>query len=149
MTIQQFLADPEETQAIGSEFARHLLPGDVVLLHGELGAGKTTFVRGTLLALGHKGAVRSPSFPILLVYELEHRVVHADLYRVGSSQGTGLEDEIGEAICLIEWSDRLEPSLLRGLRVWEVRLTVQGEGRQITIEKKGTVDEAAPVDQID
>lgn len=149
MTNQQFLADPAATQAVGAEFAHALLPGDVVLLQGELGAGKTTFVRGALLALGHKGSVRSPSFPIILIYDLENRVVHADLYRVASSVGTGLEDEIGEAICLIEWPDRLDESLLRGIRVWEVQLSTEGEGRRISITQRGTVDESPGHDQID
>lgn len=81
--------------------------GTVVLLEGPLGAGKTTFVRGVLESLGHVGAVRSPTFNLLHEYATTPPVIHADLYRLGSSSGLGLEEFFDTHLCLIEWPDRL------------------------------------------
>ncbi|MFZ4509126.1 MAG: tRNA (adenosine(37)-N6)-threonylcarbamoyltransferase complex ATPase subunit type 1 TsaE, partial [Fimbriimonas sp.] len=75
-------ATPEETQAVGAALARNAQPGDLFLLEGELGAGKTTLVRGFLNELGWTGAVRSPTFTLLNLYETNPPVLHADLYRV-------------------------------------------------------------------
>src|SRR4051812_50117545 len=79
---------PAETEAIAAELARRLAPGDVVLIRGELGSGKTTFVRGAARALGVEGAVTSPTFTIGQVYagrDLE--VAHVDLYRLPPLNG--------------------------------------------------------------
>lgn len=81
--------------------------GTVVLLEGPLGAGKTTFARGVLEALGHIGAVRSPTFNLLHEYSTDPPVLHADLYRLSLANGLGLEDYYDTHLCLIEWPDRL------------------------------------------
>jgi tRNA threonylcarbamoyladenosine biosynthesis protein TsaE len=73
---------PEETEALGAELARRLEPGQVVLVEGELGAGKTTFVRGACRALGVTAAVRSPTFSIGHRYRAPVPVSHVDLYRI-------------------------------------------------------------------
>src|SRR3954469_1098480 len=78
-------ARPEETEAVAAELANGIQPGDVVLVRGELGSGKTTFVRGAARALGVEGAVTSPTFTIGQVYAgrgLE--VAHLDLYRLST-----------------------------------------------------------------
>ena len=86
---------PEETEALAARLARLLSPGDVVHLHGELGAGKTTFVRGAARALGVTQPVSSPTFTIGHRYDSDPPVAHLDLYRI-----VGLDPE--------EWGD-LEP----------------------------------------
>ena len=86
---------PEETEAIAARIAAVLRPGDVVAVSGELGAGKTTFVRGAARALGVTGPVSSPTFTIGHRYDAPTPVAHLDLYRI-----TGLDPE--------EWGD-LEP----------------------------------------
>ena len=86
---------PEQTEAVAARLARLLAPGDVVTISGELGAGKTTFVRGAARALGVTRAVTSPTFTIGHRYEAPTPVAHLDLYRI-----TGLDSE--------EWGD-LEP----------------------------------------
>ncbi|MFL5823870.1 MAG: tRNA (adenosine(37)-N6)-threonylcarbamoyltransferase complex ATPase subunit type 1 TsaE [Solirubrobacteraceae bacterium] len=73
---------PYETEALGAELAARLRAGDVVLIEGELGAGKTTLVRGACRALGVAGAVRSPTFTIGHRYPAEVPVAHVDLFRV-------------------------------------------------------------------
>ena len=97
------------TLAAGERLARLLRPGDVITLSGDLGAGKTTLVRGLLHALGHEGEVPSPSFAIVQPYEdLEPAVWHADLYRVESASELveiGL-DSLAEAVLIVEWPER-------------------------------------------
>lgn len=109
---------PEETERLGAGFASGLGAGSVVGLIGELGAGKTRFVRGMAEGLGSRGFVKSPSFTIVNIYEGGRLpLYHMDLYRIGLSDEfyeAGLEEFIyGEGISVIEWADKL-PSLLSG-----------------------------------
>jgi tRNA threonylcarbamoyladenosine biosynthesis protein TsaE len=97
-----------ETEAVAAQLARGLEPGDVVLVRGELGSGKTTFVRGAARALGVKGAVTSPTFTIGQVYAAERaEVAHLDLYRLPTLAGEDpalLEDYLTpERIGFVEW----------------------------------------------
>ena len=99
---------PEATEAAGARLAAELRPGDVVLVSGELGAGKTTFVRGALRALGVTGPVTSPTFVVGIAYEgRDGPVNHLDLYRL---DGMGDEDPgllepffTPDAIAFVEW----------------------------------------------
>ena len=116
------LADETATRALGASLARRLQPGDLVRLEGPLGAGKTTLVRGLLEALGHEGPVRSPTFNLLQAFDTDPPVLHADLYRVASAGGTGLEDYLDTHVVLVEWADRLaeDPAHWRVvLRFWD------------------------------
>ena len=103
----------EETRELGRKFGENLKPGLIVLLYGDLGAGKTVFVRGVGEALGIKG-VRSPSFTLVNEYESGSGmyIVHADLYRLGSDgvYALGLEEYAGAEDCVmfVEWPDRWE-----------------------------------------
>lgn len=103
------LRDEAATLAVGEGLARQLKPGDVVVLAGDLGAGKTTLVRGLLKALGHAGEVPSPSFAIVQPYEdLEPAVWHADLYRLedrSELDELGL-DSLGDSVLVVEWPER-------------------------------------------
>jgi tRNA threonylcarbamoyladenosine biosynthesis protein TsaE len=99
---------PAETEAIAAELAGRLAPGDVVLIRGELGTGKTTFVRGAARALGVQGPVTSPTFTIGQVYAANgHEVAHLDLYRLASLHGEDpalLEDYLTpQRIGFVEW----------------------------------------------
>jgi len=103
------LADEAATIAAGEALAKLLLPGDVIALTGDLGAGKTTLVRGLLQALGHDGEVPSPSFALVQPYEdVDPRVWHVDLYRIEDQSEL---DELGldsaaDAVLLVEWPER-------------------------------------------
>jgi tRNA threonylcarbamoyladenosine biosynthesis protein TsaE len=103
------LGDEAATVAVGEALARQLKAGDVVTMTGDLGAGKTTLVRGVLHALGHQGEVPSPSFAIVQPYEdLDPPVWHADLYRIEDRSELaelGL-DSLGDGILIVEWPER-------------------------------------------
>ncbi len=101
---------PEETEALGAEYAASLRPGDVVAFSGDLGAGKTAFTRGVLRGLGYQGRVTSPTFAIANEYDTPGgRVAHFDLYRILDSEALfeiGFEEYLdGSRIVLIEWSE--------------------------------------------
>ena len=100
----------EATERAGAELAARLRPGDVVLVSGELGAGKTTFVRGALRALGVRGPVTSPTFVVGVAYDGTHGpLAHLDLYRLGGMGGEdpGLLDAFfaPDAIVFVEWPE--------------------------------------------
>jgi tRNA threonylcarbamoyladenosine biosynthesis protein TsaE len=101
-------SSPEETEAVGARLARLLAPGDVVTISGDLGAGKTTFVRGAARALGVTRAVTSPTFTIGHRYDADPDVSHLDLYRMAqlSSEEWGdLEPYFAGAIAFVEWPE--------------------------------------------
>ena len=103
------LADEAATLAAGATLAGLLRAGDVVTMTGDLGAGKTTLVRGLLQALGHVGEVPSPSFAIVQPYEdVQPPVWHADLYRLDDpSELTELGlDSLGDSVLIVEWPER-------------------------------------------
>lgn len=107
---------PEETEAAGAELAARLGAGDVVLVSGELGSGKTTFVRGAARALGVDGPVTSPTFTIGQVYAARGlEVAHLDLYRLRTLAGEDpalLDDYVtAERVAFLEWPAIAEPAL--------------------------------------
>jgi tRNA threonylcarbamoyladenosine biosynthesis protein TsaE len=109
---------PEETEAAGAELAGRLEPGDVVLVTGELGSGKTTFVRGASRALGVTDPVTSPTFTIGHIYEGGSvEVAHLDLYRLLTLAGEdpGLLDDYltPQRIGFVEWPQAAAPVLER------------------------------------
>jgi tRNA threonylcarbamoyladenosine biosynthesis protein TsaE len=130
-------ASPAETEAAGAELARRLAPGDVVLVAGELGSGKTTFVRGACRELGVEEPVTSPTFTIGQLYAGEPEVAHLDLYRLESLAGEDpalLDDYLTpDRIGFLEWPAVAEPRLER-VRA-RVRLEhLGGDRRRIAVE---------------
>ena len=125
----------EETENIAAAFASRLVGGDVVLLYGDLGAGKTTFTKGIARALGVKDVVTSPTFTIVKEYEGDTlRLFHMDMYRLsGDITELGLEEYFDrkDGVSVIEWCavDRFFG------RVFSVRLSYEGENRRIVIEE--------------
>jgi len=99
---------PEDTEALAGRLARRLVPGDVVLVSGELGTGKTTFVRGACRALGITGRVTSPTFTIGHRYAGSPDVSHLDLYRfrgLSAAEWGDLEPYFDDAIVFVEWPE--------------------------------------------
>jgi tRNA threonylcarbamoyladenosine biosynthesis protein TsaE len=131
-------ADPRETEAAGASLARRLAPGDVVLVSGELGAGKTTFVRGACRELGVSEPVTSPTFTIgTLLAGRDLQVAHLDLYRLDPLEGEqpGLLDDYltSERIAFVEWPEPAETTPLPVAA--RVRLEhLGGDRRRITVE---------------
>ena len=131
-------AAPEETEAIAAELARRLAPGDIVLVSGDLGAGKTTFVRGACRALGVTGAVTSPSFTIARRYDGTVPISHLDLYRLGDlgdEDPALLADELaGDRVAFVEWPEVGSPAGLEPERVAaRVRLEHRGGDRRLVV----------------
>ncbi|HEX5526944.1 MAG TPA: tRNA (adenosine(37)-N6)-threonylcarbamoyltransferase complex ATPase subunit type 1 TsaE [Solirubrobacterales bacterium] len=122
-----------ETEALGARIAERLGPGDVVLLSGDLGTGKTTLVRGACRALGVGGPVTSPTFTIGQRYEGGRLPVsHLDLYRLQTLEGEDpalLDDYLGPAgVAFVEWPDAGAGQL--GRPALAIRLSHQGEERR-------------------
>jgi tRNA threonylcarbamoyladenosine biosynthesis protein TsaE len=122
-----------ETEALGARLAAGLGPGDVVVVSGELGAGKTTLIRGACRALGVEGPVTSPTFTIGQRYSGRLPISHLDLYRLGGleeEEPALLDDYLDAAsVAFLEWPAIAEPRLA-GRRLLEVRLAHLGGGRR-------------------
>ena len=111
------LDDEEKTKQLATDFAKRLKPGDLVVLNGDLGAGKTTFTRYTFEALGAKGVVNSPTFAIMKVYESPvAELYHFDTYRIDVNEAieSGFDEILSNRqgkIIFIEWSENIAPLL--------------------------------------
>ena len=101
---------PERTQAVGTAIGENARPGDLVLLEGELGAGKTCLTQGILWGLGGTEYARSPTFVLMAQYAARLTLYHVDLYRVESvaeAADLGLDEVVfGEGVTVIEWAER-------------------------------------------
>jgi tRNA threonylcarbamoyladenosine biosynthesis protein TsaE len=133
--MTRFIPDEEAMLALGAELAALFALGELVTLDGPLGAGKTTLVRGILRGLGYDGPVRSPTFTLIQLYDTLPPVLHADLYRLKSAEGLGLEEHESSHLMLIEWADRLGQmfDVTEGWRI-EIAFADAG-GRVVTIKK--------------
>ena len=123
----------EETEALGARVAERLAPGDVVILSGEVGAGKTTLIRGACRALGVTGPITSPTFTIGQRYEGGRiPISHLDLYRLEDLEGEDpalLDDYLGpDGVAFVEWPAAGAGRL--GRPALEIRLSHQGEERR-------------------
>jgi len=134
-----------DMEALGGQVALGCPPGIRLFLQGELGAGKTTFVRGFLRQLGFKGAVKSPTYTLVEPYSFaEKPVYHFDLYRLNSPdelEHIGLRDYFSPtAVCLVEWPEKA------GTRLGRPDLLIQFEflevGRKLVIDAKTRNGEA-------
>lgn len=133
---------PEETEGLGHELARTLVPGDVVLVEGELGAGKTTFVRGAVRALGVTTPVTSPTFTIGQRYFGSVPVAHLDLFRVEDLEAED-PDLLAEyvrpdTIAFVEWPSHGEETVAGFGRI-AARIVIEhagGDNRRVTIERR-------------
>jgi tRNA threonylcarbamoyladenosine biosynthesis protein TsaE len=139
MSRRHETSSPAQTEAVAAELAGDLTTGDVVLVEGELGAGKTTFVRGACTALGVEGVVRSPTFTIGQRYPGLVPVSHLDLYRVADLSQEDpdlLADYLGpDRIAFVEWPPGAVAELLDGARL-AARVLIEhagGDHRVVTI----------------
>ena len=125
-----------ETEALGERLAAELGPGDVVMVSGELGAGKTTLIRGAARALGVREPVTSPTFTIGHTYSGRLRVSHLDLYRLAEldQEDPALLDDYltPDSVSFIEWPAAAEPWLDRVTRRVEIR-HAGGDEREIDL----------------
>lgn len=138
------LADEAATLTFGARLAQALRPGINIYLHGDLGAGKTTLVRGLLHALGHQGKVKSPTYTLVEPYVVASEAAplnlyHFDLYRFIDPEeweAAGFRDYFNpQSICLIEWPEKAQdllPAADLDIHI-DPSLTPQAAGRQISI----------------
>ena len=131
-------ADESDTIRFGGRVAACLRPGDVVLLFGEMGAGKSVIARAIGRALGVDAPMPSPTFTVMIPYTGRVPVIHFDLYRLEDEDAffaAGLGENIGGVnICLIEWPDRFLPLFNNAARVIEIRVDYGNEERERVIE---------------
>ena len=136
LSLNAFLPDETATLALGAALAPALTPGLALHLRGELGAGKTTLVRGVLRALGHAGPVKSPTYTLVEVYEVSRlHLHHFDFYRFHDPRewiDAGFRESFnGRNVSLVEWPERagglLPPPDL------EIELTASGSGRNASL----------------
>ena len=141
-SLTRNIPNAEETERLGALLARAIPKAAVIFLYGELGAGKTTLVRGFLRALGHRGPVKSPTFTLIEPYEIGDRpIYHLDLYRMGAPEeldSLGARDLFGtDSTCLVEWPERAAGQL--GQPDIAIHIEHLGAGRKSTLEAH-TVD---------
>ena len=136
--MREFITKNEsETEALGERFAASLPDGSVVAMYGDLGAGKTAFVRGMARGMGLSCRVSGPTFTIVNEYLGERELIHFDMYRIGGADelfDIGWEVYLGRgAVCAVEWSENVEDAFFGDEIV--VRIEKLGETeRKITIE---------------
>lgn len=134
------VSSPEQMLSLGSELAQLLRGGDVVLLSGELGAGKTVISKGIAKGLGVTAPVVSPTFTIMNEYFGRVKFCHFDAYRLADADeafGAGLTDFIGNpnCVCAVEWWENIEP-LFNGLRTVHIKINKTGDvTREVVIEQ--------------
>lgn len=137
MTELTFFLDTEDdTIAVGQKLARHIQAPLTLYLTGDLGAGKTTLSRGLIQGLGHKGAVKSPTYTLVEPYELNGvEVYHFDLYRLNDPEELefmGIRDYFSAtSLCIVEWPDKGE-GLLPSADI-HLHLNYVNAGREICI----------------
>ena len=134
------LPDDSATTRLGVLLAGLVQPGDTVLLHGPVGAGKTHLARALIQArLGRAEDVPSPSFTLVQTYAADGADIwHADLYRLSHPHDVlelGLDDAFASAICLIEWPDRLGKSTPKN--ALNITLSAEGDGRRAVLSSDG------------
>lgn len=151
--ISVYLPGEAATAALGRAIAPFLLPGRVLLLHGDLGMGKSSLARAVVQALALDVAdVPSPTFNLMLSYDAlsDGRPVtcwHVDLYRIGSAAELaelGLEELMESAITLIEWPERLEGDLPKEYIACHFTIAPDGAGRMVTIRLSAPLHSLGP-----
>ena len=125
------VSSEDQMYEVAAEYAKQLVSGQVVFLHGDLGAGKTTFVKGVLKALGYKGNVKSPTYTLVESYELaDFNIYHFDLYRLADPEElewVGIRDYFDNGgVCFIEWPEKGQGFLPDSVAKIHIKYLLQG-----------------------
>ena len=133
----------EETERVAAELAKSLKGGEVIAMYGDLGAGKTAFVRGLARALGIEGHITSPTFTIMNAYNGRLPLYHFDVYRIADPDEMyeiGYDEYIGsDGVCVIEWAELIEDILPDEYIKTNIKKDSEkgDDYREITIENAG------------
>jgi tRNA threonylcarbamoyladenosine biosynthesis protein TsaE len=134
-------ASADETRALAARLAQHLQAGDVVVLVGDLGSGKTTFAQGVARGLGVEGPVTSPSFTLVQQYEGRLPVAHVDVYRLDRIQelhDLGFEELVdGAGVTLVEWGDAVAQAMPNDRVVVKLEPGAEDDEREVALELLG------------
>lgn len=143
MKIKMQLANLGQTKELAKAFSKILKPATIVLLNGDLGAGKTTFVKEVVSALGSEDLVTSPTFTLLNVYNAKFPIYHFDMYRLSSAEeanSVGFEEYFDKSrldgVCFVEWAENVDGLIKDVDYVIDIKknsenlrtITIQGEG---------------------
>ena len=141
-SIRLQTASPEQTQQVGCIIGQHAKPGDVYLLSGPLGAGKTCLTQGLARGLGVEGYVRSPTFVLMTRHQGRLTLHHIDLYRIGSpaeAWDLGLDEQLFDSgVCVIEWAERAEELLPEDAMWLEFSYGESGGQRKIALDTESS-----------
>ena len=113
--MEKISNSPEQTQLFGIDFSNKISKGDIIAINGELGAGKTTFIKGVLKGLGYRGNVKSPTYTLINEYDSKYKTIHIDCYReknINRWLDIGIMDYLnGDNIVIIEWAEYINSIL--------------------------------------
>ncbi len=141
-SIRLHTSSPEQTRLIGRVVGKRAKPGDVLLLSGPLGAGKTCFTQGVAEGLGVEGYVRSPTFVLMTRHHGRLTLHHIDLYRIGSpyeAWDLGLDEQLFDSgVCVIEWAERAEELLPEDALWLEIDYTGAEHSREIVFDTESS-----------
>ena len=142
MKIKMEISSLQQTSELASAFAKVIKPPMIILLNGDLGSGKTTFVKEVVKSLGSDDLVTSPTFTLLNTYNANFPVYHFDMYRLASAEdalNVGFEEYFDkkslDGVCFVEWSENVEG--LIGEVDYTIDITKNGENRRTIIIKEG------------
>ena len=143
MKIKTEIDSLKQTEELASVFAKIVKPPMVILLNGDLGSGKTTFVKSVVKALGCDDLVTSPTFTLLNTYNAKFPIYHFDMYRLTSveeAMNVGFEEYFDkkslDGVCFVEWAENVE-GLIREID-YEIVIEKQGNTRRIITIKENT-----------
>ena len=113
--MEKISDSPENTELIGVSFSKQINSGDIIAINGDLGAGKTTFIKGVLQGLGYKGNVSSPTYTLVNEYDAKYKIIHIDCYReklINRWLDIGIVDYLnGDNVVFIEWAKYIKSIL--------------------------------------
>ena len=149
-SITLYTSGPDETQRVGRLIGQRARPGDVYLLSGPLGAGKTCLTQGLARGLGVEGYVRSPTFVLMTRHHGRLTLHHIDLYRIGSAAEAwdlGLDEQLFDSgVCVIEWAERAEELLPLDAMWLEFSYGESGDEREIVLDTESSRFDALMAD---
>ena len=129
--MEKISDSPENTELIGVSFSKQINSGDIIAINGDLGAGKTTFIKGVLQGLGYKGNVSSPTYTLVNEYDAKYKIIHIDCYRekdLNRWLNIGITDYFdSDCILFIEWFENIKSILPKNINLINFEMISENE----------------------